>query len=299
MFDVIIVGGGPAGLSAALVLARCKRKILVIDAGKPRNLPSLGMHNFLTRDGILPTEFLELGREELSRYGVEFLDTEVNDAALHENVFRIVISGNKVLYSKKLLIATGVKDKLPEITGASRFIGKGLFHCPYCDGYEVREQAIGLLGEKKSNVTSALALKTWSDDITFFTNGKVRFTPLEIETYASHGLKIESRKISKLRGDDLLSHVELNDGSSIECKGLFFLSSFRQHSKIIENLKIEVSKKGVVRTDKFQRTNIQGAFVAGDAARDMHLVIVAASEGAKAAVAINGDLQKEAIGLPS
>src|SRR4051812_12312659 len=177
--DVLIVGGGPAGLSAALVLGRCRRRVLVVDAGRPRNAASRAMHGYLGRDGLDPREFLRLGREEIARYGVEFLDAEV-DAARGpapdgvtgpDSSFEVMTEDGRRIYSRRLLLATGVRDVLPPIDGAEAYYGRGVHHCPYCDGWEYRDRALVAYGAGPAAVGLALSLRTWSDRVTACADG--------------------------------------------------------------------------------------------------------------------------------
>src|SRR4051794_12723796 len=179
-YDVLIVGGGPAGLSAALVLGRCRRRVLVVDSGRPRNAAARAMHGYLSRDGIRPRELLRLGRAEVERYGVEVLDAEVDSArALAPGEvsdpcagFEVVTEVGQRFRSRKLLLATGVQDVLPPIEGAERYFGRGVHHCPYCDGWEHRDRNLVAYGAGHAATGLALSLRTWSGRVTTCTGGK-------------------------------------------------------------------------------------------------------------------------------
>jgi thioredoxin reductase len=285
-YDVIIVGGGPAGLNAALVLGRCRRRVLVCDAGAPRNAASCGLHGFLSRDGILPHELLRLGREELHRYGVEYRRVAVSDARAKGDRFVVVTGDGETLSCRKLLLATGVKDKVPRIENIERFYGRSVFHCPYCDGWEVRDQPLAAYGRGKPAAGLAHSLLTWSGDVVLCTDGG--------RTPSSNGIRVIAKRIARLEGTgDVLERIVFTDGDVLPRRAIFFNTGQDQHCDLPEKFGCVFTSKHVVRTDRFGATNIPGLYVAGDASRDVQFVIVAAAEGAKAAVAINTSLQLE------
>lgn len=285
-YDVIIIGGGPAGLNAALVLGRCRRRVLVCDAGAPRNAASCGMHGFLSRDGILPHELLRLGREELQRYGVEYRKVAVSEAHAQGDGF-VVIAAVETLSCRKLLLATGVKDRVPKIENIERFYGRSVFHCPYCDGWEMRDQPLAAYGRGKAAAGLAHSLLTWTHDVVLCTDGA--------RTPPSNGIRVISKRIARLEGTgDVLERIVFSDGDILPRRGIFFNTGQDQHCDLPEKFGCVFTSKHVVSTDRFGATNIPGLYVAGDASRDVQFVIVAAAEGAKAAVAINTALQLEA-----
>jgi thioredoxin reductase len=294
---VIIVGGGPAGLNAALILARCLRKIILFDHGKPRNASSQASHGFLSRDGINPLELLRISKQELEAYNVPVRHVEIVDAAKEEN-FRVTDENGEDYYCKKLLIATGLKDLLPKIEGINRFYGKSVWHCPYCDGYENRFTKLAAYGYHKSAVGLALSLTNWSEDIILFTDGQ-ELRAKDYKKLNLHNVQVIHKKVLKLEGGDYLENIVLEDGELIPRNGLFFTTEQYQRSHIAEELGCEFLENNVVETDKFQQSSVPGLFVAGDAARDVQLLVIAAAEGAKAAVIINKMLQKEEMKLKS
>ena len=171
IYEVIIIGAGPAGLSAALILGRCRRRVLVFDSGEYRNAASRSMHGFLTRDGIDPAELRRLGREQLTGYGVNFCEAKVAGACSVDGAFRVTLADGTAYQARKMLIATGVVDHLPEIQGAGEYFGRGIFHCPYCDGWEMRDQRLAVYGKARSGAGLALSLKRWSADVVLCTDG--------------------------------------------------------------------------------------------------------------------------------
>ncbi len=292
--DVIIIGGGPAGLSAAMILGRCRRNILVFDTGQPRNKKSKAMHGFLTRDGIKPDNFLEMGRAELKRYDIEVVSKEIVTASIDSDLFIVEDKNGEKYISKKLLLATGIVDNLPEIDGIHNFYGTSIFHCPYCDGWEVRDKRIGVYGRGKKGFELSLSLKTWSDDILLFTDGDNDFNETEMAELHANKIKVHTEKLVRFDGtNNVLSAIQFSNGNRIPCDAIFFCNGYRQHSDIGYQLHLNFSDKKVILTDQYQETGIPGLFVAGDADKDMHYTIIAAVEGAKAGTRINMELQKE------
>lgn len=294
MYDVIVVGGGPAGLSAALMLGRCRRKVIVFDAADPRNARSHGIHGFLTRDSILPAEFVSIARKEVEHYGVEIRFAEVTHAEKSGDHFLVQLADGTEFHSRKLLIATGVKDIVPPLRNIDLFYGSTVFHCPYCDGWEMRDRAIAVYGKGSKGIGLAEALQTWTDNIMLFTDGLWNIKKKDRERLEKANIKIYPSKIVSLEGKDgNLEYIELLGGERVSCGAMFFVTGFEMQCSLVKDLKCELSRRGVVKTDKQAHTNIEGLYVAGDASIDMHFVSVAAAEGAKAAVAINQELQKE------
>jgi len=294
LYDVIIVGAGPAGLNAALILARCLRSILVFDHGRPRNWKSDNIHGFLSRDGFSPKELIRISKQQLEKYEVDIIHKEVIDATLKEDFMVIDSSGDK-FYSRKLLLASGLVDIVPKIKGIERFYGKSIHHCAYCDGYEVKDKAIAIYGNGKSGVGLAKLMTIWSGDIVYFTDGQ-KISTIEEQELAIRGVLVEKVRIEKLEGTGgELESIVLQNGDVIPRNTLFFTSRQYQKSHLADKLTCNFTKHGVVRTDRFQQTNVSGLYVAGDASRDVQLAIVAAAEGAKAGVIINQALAEEDI----
>lgn len=299
--DCIIVGGGPAGLNAAVVLGRCRRSVLLFDTATYRNRYSHGMHNYLTRDGIPPTEFLKLSVKEAKSYGVQLIQKKiVNARKTDDKVFVVKDEEGKSYYSKKLLIATGLSDKVPDIPGFKEFYGKSVHHCPYCDGWEVSDKKLGVYARNKNGFELALVLKSWSNDITYYADGRNKLKPVEVETLAANEIPVISYPLERLEGKgDKLQHILFKNGETRDCDALFFVNGFDQQCNLAETFGCNMTRKGVVLTNRYQQTNIKGLYVAGDASRDMHFVVVAAAEGAKAGVIINKELQKELTAFPA
>ena len=293
--DVIIVGAGPAGLSAALVLGRCRRRVIVFDSGHPRNAASTALHGFITRDGIRPSEFLALAREELRRYDtVTVRDIEVEAAECHEHAFAVTLAHGERVRSRKLLLATGVVDNLPQVEGFADLYGRSAFHCPYCDGWELRDQPLAIYGRGARALGLALELTAWSRDLVICSDGPCEIDREGRDRLARLAIDVREAAVSRLAGENgILSHVHFADGTALARRALFFTTGQSQKSGLLVSLGCEFNDKGTVRTGKYETTHLPGLFVAGDASRAVQWVIVAASEGAEAAFAINTDLLKE------
>jgi thioredoxin reductase len=297
ILDVIIVGAGPAGLSAAEMLGRCRRSVLVFDDGKPRNGASHALHGFLTRDGIPPREFLRLARHELTRYeSVEICDARVTSARCDpDGRFSVFLENGRQFRSRKLLLATGVVDKLPDIPGFRELYGRSVFHCPYCDGWELRDTPLAVYGKGARGSGLALELTAWSRDLVLCTDGPPELDPEMAGRLARNGITIREERVARLDAHDgVLSHVAFHDGAPpLARRAVFFSTGQYQRSDLLEQLGCEFNEKGTVRTGKYETTHLHGLFVAGDASRAVQWVVVAAAEGAEAAFAINTDLLKE------
>ncbi len=294
MYDVIIVGAGPAGLSAALVLGRSRRQVLVCDGGKPRNRHSRALHGYLTRDGIRPDEFLRLARAELEPYAsVEIRATEVTGAQSLDDHFDVELADRSRLSARTLLIATGVVDELPDLEGVEGFYGSSVHHCPYCDAWEWRDQPLAVYGSGEAAAGLALSLLQWSRDVLLCTGGAAAMGSRELRRLARHGIPVLEEPVARLEGTDgMLQRIILTTGEVLPRRALFFSTRQHQHCDLPALLGCEFDRKGAVRTGKHESTNIPGLFVAGDASKDAQLVVVAAAEGAQAAVAINAALLK-------
>lgn len=298
MYDAIIVGGGIAGLSAALVLGRCRRRVLVCDSDRPRNGSSRALHGFLSRDGIDPWELRRLGREQLLPYTtIEFRLAEVDDVACREEGgFTVQIVGGDRLHCRKLLLATGIVDLLPSVEGIENYYGRTVFHCPYCDGWENRDNAIAVYGQGEEGVKFALEVGGWSADIVLCTDGG-ELSEGQEERLFRQGIKVRREKLLRLEGEEgQLRNLLFATGEPLPRQALFFLPEQAQHSELARRLGCPPGEDGLIATGKLQGTNVPGFYIAGDAARSVKLAIIAAAEGAEAAFAINTELQKEISG---
>jgi thioredoxin reductase len=292
----VIVGAGPAGLSAALILGRCRRSVLVCDTGHPRNAASQALHGYLTRDGIPPLEFLALARRELGQYEtVELRQTAVTDAVCREDKqFDITLTGAELVRSRKLLVATGVVDHLPAIDGFRELYGHSVFHCPYCDAWEVRDAPLAIYGRGDSARGLSLELTAWSHDLVLCTDGPSDIDDEGLARLERNSIAVREERIARLEGrHHMLENIVFDDGSRLPRRAIFFTTGQAQRSDLSIRLGCHVNEKGTVRTGKYETTHIKGLYVAGDASRAVQWAIVAAAEGAEAAFDINTDLIKE------
>lgn len=295
MYDTIIVGGGPAGLSAALVLGRCRRKVLLFNAGQSRNARTRAAYGFLTRDGIKPAELIKIAREQLSRYEtVELQEAEVIDAKCVENRFEITLEDGSRFNSRTLLLATGVVDDIPQIEGLDALYGSSVHHCPYCDGYEVREQPIAIYGRGENGKGLALELTAWSRDLVLCSDGASELSAEDLERLKRNGIEVREQPIARLEGTDgILERIVFTNGETLPRHAMFFSTGHHQRCDLAEQLGCKFTDKGAVETGEYEVTGIRGLYAAGDASRHVQFVIVAAAEGAEAAFAINTALLKE------
>jgi thioredoxin reductase len=295
MYDVVVVGGGPAGLSAALMLGRCRRRVLICDVGEPRNRRSRALHGYLTRDGIAPPEFNDLGRRELPEYGIEFRRVGVTGAELNDDHYRVAMADGGHEQARFLLIATGVIDDLPGIAGFDECYGRSIFHCPYCDGWECRDRRLAAFGRGSTAEGLALSMRTWSRDVVLCTNG-TRPSRRVRERLAHNEISVRTEPIVRLdHQDGALARIHFESGDSLERDALFFTTGQHPQSDLAIKLGCALTRRGTVETGTLCDTNVPRVFVAGDASRDAQFVVVAAAEGIKAAVAINQALQAEAL----
>jgi thioredoxin reductase len=295
-FDVIIVGAGPAGLSAALVLGRCRRQVLVCDTGRPRNAASHALHGYLTRDGIAPGEFLHAARAQLHPYGtVTLVEEEAIDVAPFEGGFTIQLRNSAHYTCRKLLLATGVVDALPPIPGIEHFYGRSVHHCPYCDGWEQRDQPLAVYGRGDKGCGLALLLTLWSRDLVLCTDGPAELSYEQHTQLACHTIPVREEPIVRLEGtpDGVLERLVFASDETLPRHALFFNTGQTQRSPLFAKLGCDFTRKGGVQSGNTEETNVPGVYVAGDASRDAQFVIVAASEGAQAAVAIIKALLRE------
>ena len=289
-YDVVVVGGGAAGLSAALVLGRARRRVCVVDARAPRNAPAAHMHGFLSRDGMPPADLLAAGRAEVASYGVEFVDEQ---AVGIEVGFVVRLAGGRELKARRLLVATGLRDELPEIAGVRERWARDLLHCPYCHGWEVRDQPIGVLGTQPASVEHAHLVRQWSDDVTFFVH-TYELTSTEEAGLEARGIEIVRGEIARLVVEgDRLAGVELTDGRVVPRTAVFIRPRNVPHAELLSGLQCEVDDAGFVTVDATGRASTTGVWAAGNVVDPRAQVITAAGAGWAAAIAINADLVQE------
>jgi thioredoxin reductase len=297
VLDVIIVGGGPAGLNAALILGRCRRRVLVCDAKQPRNARSRGVSGFLTRDGTSPWVIRGYAVEELAKYpGVCIREGEVIRAEKAEDGFEVTFGNGEQERARKLLLATGWMDDAPEFPGAAEFYGHGVYPCPYCDGWEHRDERLTVYAQGRDGPGLALELTVWSSDIMLLTDGPAELSQQDRERLARHNIPIIEDPLARLEGEPNgrgLERIHFETGRVLDSRAMFFSFRGGRQSPLVEAFGLEFSRNGLVETGRREQTSVPGLFVAGDAARSVQFAIVAAGEGASAAFAINTELLKD------
>jgi thioredoxin reductase len=287
-FDVVVIGGGAAGLSAALVLGRARRRVAVVDAGMPRNAPAAHMQGFLSRDGISPADFLAAGRAEVTGYGVQLVADRVTGV---EDGFAVRLAGGGVLSARRLLLATGVHDELPDVPGVRERWGRDLLHCPYCHGWEVRDEPLGVLGTVPGSVQHAQLVRQWSADVVFFAH-TYGLTATEAAQLDARGVQVVRGEVARLVvEDDRLVAVELVDGRVVARTAVFIRPSNVPHADgLPAGLDCALDAAGFVAVDGSGHTTAAGVWAAGNVVDPRAQVITSAGAGSAAAIAINADL---------
>ncbi|WP_432053788.1 NAD(P)/FAD-dependent oxidoreductase [Streptomyces sp. bgisy022] len=296
--DVVVVGGGAAGLSAALVLGRARLRTLVVDAGEPRNAPSSHLQGYLSRDGMAPADFLAVGREEIARYGVQLAEDRVTDLT-RDDGFTVTLAGGGTARARRLVVATGLKDELPEVPGVAERFGRDVLHCPFCHGWEVRDRAFGVLASSAASVHQALLVSRWSKDVTLFlhTVAEADLSDLDLRRLAAAGVDVVPGEVAALVvEDDRLTGVRLADGSVHAREVLFVGPRPLPRTGLLERLGAELEETpfgAYPVVDATGLTSVPGVWAAGNAIGFSEQVIHAASGGYRAAAAIVGDLLME------
>jgi thioredoxin reductase len=293
--DVVIVGGGAAGLSAALVLGRARRRVAVIDSGSPRNAPASHMHGYLSRDGMPPAELLAAGRGEISGYGVEIIDDVV---VRIDPGFTVHCGNGQLLAARRVVVATGIGDELPDIPGVRERWGRDLLHCPYCHGWEVRDQPLGVLGSNPAAILHAQLVRQWSDDVIYFAHTQAP-APAEAAALDARGISVVHGEVTRLVvEDDQLTGVELTDGNVVPRAAVFVRPINVPHpDDLLTQLGCELDEAGFAVVDRTGRTSFPGVWGVGNAVDARAQVVTAAGAGSAAAIAINADLVQDDIAL--
>lgn len=294
-WDAVIAGAGPAGLSAALVLGRACRRVLLCDTGTPRSWASKEMHAYLSRDGIVPARFLDLARREVLKYpGVRFARVEVKGARRRGTGFAVRLADGRRIRARKLLIATGVFDLLPPLPGIEPLFGRSVFQCPYCDGWEMRGRRVAVYGRRQRGLQMARAMTAWTGDIVLCTDGRAGYRERERRDLDRNGIRLIEKPIAALQGArGRLRALVFRDGEALPRDALFFDTPSREQSKLAASLGCRFGRDGGVLCGDYEATSVPGVFVAGNIIRDVQLAIVAAAEGARAAFGINRSLTRE------
>jgi thioredoxin reductase len=295
LFDVTIVGGSYAGLSAAMALGRSLRNVLLIDSGQPCNRQTPHSHNFLTHDGATPRDIAVRALQQVLAYDtVTRISGTARNAWNEEGYFLTELDSGERYASKKLLFATGVKDVLPDIAGLAACWGISVLHCPYCHGYEVRNEKIGLLGNGDAGFELAKLLSNWTNDLTLYTNGASSLSAEQQTKLAAHDIRVDERKISRLNHTGgYVNRIVFQDGTSEPLRALFARGTFEQHCTIPITLGCELTEQGYLKVDDFQRTTVPGVYAAGDNTTMLRSVAAAVAAGNKAGAVLNRELIEE------
>jgi thioredoxin reductase len=294
-YDVLVVGGGAAGLSAAIVLARAQRTVLVVDGGEPRNAPATHMHGFLSRDGMPPGDLLAAGRQEVKAYGGDVVDGRVQEAFRDQDAFTVRLDGGATMTARRLLVATGLRDELPDVAGLRERWARDVLHCPYCHGYEVRGQRFGVLGWSPDALRYAQIIRQWSDDVIVFI-WPIDLTDDERAPLSARGIDVVQGQVERVViDDDRLSGLALTDGRVVARDVVFVPPRFVPNNDVFGGLGCAVDDAGWVITDSTGRTSIDGVWAAGNVCNPRAQVITAAGEGSTAAIAMNADLVEEEV----
>ncbi|WSB83000.1 NAD(P)/FAD-dependent oxidoreductase [Streptomyces cellulosae] len=295
-YDVVVVGGGAAGLSAALVLGRARHRTLVVDAGEPRNAPSAHMQGYLSRDGMPPAEFLALGREEIARYGVELVRDRVTDVA-RAGDFTVTLERGGRVRARRIIVATGLKDEMPDVAGVAERFGRDVLHCPFCHGWEVRDEPFGVLASSAAGVHQALMVSRWSKDVVFFLHrvAEEELTDLDLRRLAAAGVDVVPGEVAGLVvEDDRLTGVRMADGTVHSRSVVFAAPRPVPQTGLLERLDAEMDETPFGTypvVDGNGLTSVPGVWAAGNAIGFTEQVVHAASGGYRAATAIVGDLR--------
>ncbi len=296
IYDCAIIGGGPAGLNAALVLGRSRRNTLLFDDDNGRNLVTRESHGFITRDGIEPEELKRLGRQDIAKYDcVELKNQRVASVnQISETHYELVTESGEVFHSIKIIIAAGLKEEQPNVPDIEKFYGTSLFSCPYCDGWELRDQPLAVIADKQV-FELAKKIYTWSHDLIVFTNGEGRLEEEDKQKLLRKGIKVVEDIIDGLEGENgQLRRVRLEDGTLIERTGGFVTPLWSHATPFAKELGCKQNEHGGILTDDYGRTNVWNVYAAGDASLIIpSQLVIAAGEGSAAAIGVNGDLINE------
>jgi thioredoxin reductase len=294
VFDVIIVGGGPAGLTAALMLGRACKRVLVCDAGKPRNRVAQAAHGFFSRDGLSPAELLQIGREQLHPYDVEIQVGEVVEAQKMSDHFQVNLSDGNQFVGRKLLLATGMKDSLPAIDGFAKLWGSSIFHCPYCHGWEVRDQPLAIYGKGEVGFEMIFMLTGWSRDLVFCSDGSAELTHEQRQQLSNWGVQLREEKIARLEyQDDKLTGIVFTNNKVLPRRAILLRPRSYQHSHLAAKLGCKLGSDDIVQVDESKQTSIPGLYAVGDVSSPYSQIAVAVASGTLAAVSINHTLTEE------
>jgi thioredoxin reductase len=293
-FDVIIVGGSYSGLAAGMALGRALRRVLIVDSGTPCNRQTPYSHNFITQDGTPPLEIAALARQQVARYTtVQRMNGLVTDVNRTGRGFDVQVD-NTAFSATKLVFATGVRDVMPDIKGFTECWGISVLHCPYCHGYEVRDEATGVLGNGERGFELVRLISNWTKDLTLFTNGASMLTTEQADKLREHSIRIVGTEIAELEhAQGQLQRIRFNDGTAAAIHALYAMPAFEQHCTLAQQLGCELTDAGYIKVDAQQHTTIHGIYAAGDNTTRLRTVANAVAMGTTAGMMVNKDLIAE------
>lgn len=294
-FDVIIVGGSYAGLAAAMALGRALKKVLIIDSGKPCNKQTPHSHNFITQDGKTPAEISAIAKEQVLKYKtVQFHNGLAITASKTDKGFEITTQSDENFTSKKLLFATGIKDIMPNIDGFSECWGISIIHCPYCHGYEVRNEKTAILGNGDYGYEFSKLIHNWTKELTLYTNGKSTLTEEQTQKLIKYHIQIIETEIEKFKHHNgQIENIVFKNGTKIAIKAIYARPPFEQHCTIPTELGCEINEQGYIQVDAFQKTSIHGVYASGDNTTPMRSLANAVATGTLSGVMINREIMDE------
>lgn len=294
-FDTIIVGGSYAGLSAAMALGRSLRNVLIIDSGLPCNRFTPHSHNFITHDGAVPADIAEKAKSQVLAYPtVRFCEGRAVSASAQADGYSVLIEGGALYNGRKLVLATGVRDILPDIQGFAESWGKTLIHCPYCHGYEFKGKKTGIMVSGEKALHLAPLVNNLTDSMTVLTSGEQDFSEEHTAKLRKHGINVEPAKVvSVVQENGNVMGVVLSDGRLLDFEALYAAPSFEQHSNIYSDLGCELTETGHIKVDQLQQTTISGVFACGDCAGMLRSVAHAVAAGNIAGAMVNYQLVQE------
>ena len=294
-FDVIIIGGSYSGLAASMALGRALRKVLIIDSAMPCNRQTPHSHNFLTQDGSTPQAIATSARKQVQHYKtVHFFDGLATKGNKTESGFEIETSNGETFQSTKLVIATGIKDIMLPIEGYAECWGISVLHCPYCHGYEVRNEITGILGNGEYGYEFSALISNWTSDLTLYTNGKSTLTKNQIDKLVKRHIQVVEDEIFKLEHENgYLQNILFKNGNSLPIKALYARSPFVQHSDITQSLGCELTEDGYIKVNSEQKTTVHGIFASGDNTTRLRTVANAVAMGTTAGMMANKELIEE------
>ncbi|MFP4976725.1 NAD(P)/FAD-dependent oxidoreductase [Paenibacillus sp. CN-4] len=301
IYDCAIIGGGPAGLNAALVLGRARKSVVLLDNGQARNRVTHASHGFITRDGVKPAEFRRIAYEEVLKYPtVRHWNAEAKEISRSELGFIVRTASGEQLESRKLLLAAGLKEVFPEIKGLQEFYGRSLFNCPFCDGWELRDKPLAVVSSRPQVYHTAKLLTNWTQDIVVCTNGSGVLTGQQIKRLENSSIRVIDTPVIAFAGQEgMLESVHFADGSQIARAGGFIAPEFVTNARFAESLGYELQDGGGIAIDMMGRTTAPGVYAAGDSAYVMpSQLIYAAASGSKAAMGMIADWTEEAWETP-